>query len=153
MAQSPVRASDVDRERVAEILRSAAGQGLLTLAEVDERLAQVYGATYVADLAPLTADLPEGGRRLAPVDPQVRSRARLGAAHPRRLRREDDPAHLRPPGRLTRRTVPSLPGGGPAGASSGQAASGVERLAGRGEQVGGLQQPSARGVAVALGPV
>ena len=79
MAQSPVRASDVDREQVAEILRSAAGQGLLTLAEVDERLAQVYGATYVADLAPLTADLPEGGRRLAPVDPQVRSRARAVA--------------------------------------------------------------------------
>ena len=79
MAQSPVRASDADRERVAEILRTAAGQGLLTLAEVDERLAQVYGATYVADLAPLTADLPDGGRRLAPVDPRVRSRARAVA--------------------------------------------------------------------------
>ena len=57
MAQSPVRASDADRERVAAILRGAAGQGLLTLAEVDERLAGVYAATYVGDLAPLTADL------------------------------------------------------------------------------------------------
>jgi hypothetical protein len=70
-----VRASDADRERVAAILRSAAGQGLLTLAEVDERLAAVYAATHVADLAPLTADLPDGGRRLAPVDLGARSRA------------------------------------------------------------------------------
>ncbi len=79
MAQSPVRASDADRERVAEILRGAAGQGLLTLAEVDERLARVYAATYVGDLAPLTADLPESGRRFAPVDLRVRSRARAVA--------------------------------------------------------------------------
>ena len=60
MAQSPIRASDADRERVAAVLRDAAGQGLLTLDEVDERLAQVYAATYVGDLAPLTADLPAG---------------------------------------------------------------------------------------------
>ena len=79
MAQSPVRASDADRERVAAILRGAAGKGLLTLAEVDERLGRVYAATYVGDLAPLTTDLPEGGRRLAPVDPRVRSRARAVA--------------------------------------------------------------------------
>jgi hypothetical protein len=79
MAQSPVRASDADRERVAAILRGAAGQGLLTLAEVDERMGRVYAATYVGDLAPLTADLPEGGRRFAPVDLRVRSRARAVA--------------------------------------------------------------------------
>ena len=47
MAQSPVRASDADRERIAAILRGAAGQGLLTLAEVDERLSRAYAATYV----------------------------------------------------------------------------------------------------------
>jgi Domain of unknown function (DUF1707) len=79
MAESLVRASDADRERVAAILRGAAGQGLLTLAEVDERLGRVYAATYVGDLPPLTADLPEGGRRLAPADPGVRSRARAVA--------------------------------------------------------------------------
>jgi hypothetical protein len=82
MAQSPVRASDADRERVAAILRGAAGQGLLTRAEVDERLSRVYAATYVGDLAPLTADLPEGGRRFAPVDLRSRSRARaIARAH------------------------------------------------------------------------
>ena len=79
MAESPVRASDADRERVAEILHGAAGQGLLTMDEVDERLARVYAATYTRDLAPLTADLPEGGRRFAPVDLRVRSRARAVA--------------------------------------------------------------------------
>lgn len=77
-----VRASDADRERVAAILRGAAGRGLLTLAEVDERLGQVYAATYVADLGALTADLPEGGRRFAPIDLRARSRARgLARAH------------------------------------------------------------------------
>jgi Domain of unknown function (DUF1707) len=85
MAESiaaPVRASDADRERVAAILRGAAGQGLLTLAEADERLAQVYAATYVTDLAPLTADLPDGGRRFAPVDLRARARARgIARAH------------------------------------------------------------------------
>jgi hypothetical protein len=82
MAQSivaPVRASDADRERVAAILRGAAGRGLLTLAEVDERLARVYAATHVDDLPPLTADLPEGGGRFAPVDLRVRARARTVA--------------------------------------------------------------------------
>ena len=79
MAQSPVRASDADRERVAAVLRGAAGQGLLTLAEVDERLSRVYAATFVGDLAPLTADLPEGGRRFAPVDLRARSRAQAVA--------------------------------------------------------------------------
>jgi DUF1707 SHOCT-like domain len=79
IAAAPVRASDADRERVAAILRGAAGQGLLTLAEVDERLAEVYAATHVTDLAPLTADLPEGGRRFAPVDLRVRARARAVA--------------------------------------------------------------------------
>jgi len=79
MAQSPVRASDADREWVAAILRGAAGKGLLTLAEVDERLGRVYAATYVGDLAPLTTDLPDAGRRLAPVDPRVRSRAKAVA--------------------------------------------------------------------------
>ena len=82
MAQSPIRASDADRERVAAVLRDAAGQGLLTLAEVDERLARVYAATHVGQLAPLTADLPESGRRIAPVDLPVRSRARsVARAH------------------------------------------------------------------------
>ncbi len=52
-----LRASDADRERVADVLRHAAGDGQLTVPELDERLDQVYAARTRADLVPLTADL------------------------------------------------------------------------------------------------
>lgn len=55
---NPIRASNADRDHVADILRRAAGDGLLTLDEADERLAAVYAARYRHELAPLTADLP-----------------------------------------------------------------------------------------------
>ena len=79
----PVRASDADRERVAGILRGAAGAGLLSLDEVGDRLGAAYAAGTTAELAPLTADLPDGGRRFAPVDLAVRSRARAVIVRPR----------------------------------------------------------------------
>ena len=75
----PVRASDADRERVAGILRGAAGAGLLTLDEVGDRLGAAYAARTTAELAPLTTDLPDGGRRLAPVDLAARGRAQAAA--------------------------------------------------------------------------
>lgn len=53
-----VRASDADRERVAELLRVAFDEGRLGLAEYDERVRDAYGAVTQADLVPLTADLP-----------------------------------------------------------------------------------------------
>src|SRR5262252_7044596 len=53
-----MRASDADRERVAEILRTAAAEGRLGLDELDERLAHVYSARTYAELEPVTADLP-----------------------------------------------------------------------------------------------
>jgi hypothetical protein len=52
-----IRASDADREQVAEMLREAAAHGQLTFAELDERLEQAYAARYTADLTPLTTDL------------------------------------------------------------------------------------------------
>ncbi|HVQ94033.1 MAG TPA: DUF1707 domain-containing protein [Mycobacteriales bacterium] len=78
-AAPSIRASDADRERVAAIVSAAAGKGMLTLAEADERLAQVYAARYISDLAPITADLPDGGRSLAPADRPGRSTARSAA--------------------------------------------------------------------------
>ncbi|MGW0894622.1 DUF1707 SHOCT-like domain-containing protein [Saccharopolyspora sp. NPDC002578] len=58
-AERPVvRASDADRERVAELLRAAFDEGRLGLAEYDERVRDAYGAVTQADLVPLTADLP-----------------------------------------------------------------------------------------------
>jgi hypothetical protein len=55
---SLMRASDADRERVAEVLRTAVVEGRLDLHEVDERLRQVYAARTYGDLEPITKDLP-----------------------------------------------------------------------------------------------
>jgi hypothetical protein len=57
-----LRASDADRERVAEILRTAAAEGRLDLNELDERLAIVYAAKTYAELEPVVADLPAAAR-------------------------------------------------------------------------------------------
>lgn len=56
-----MRAGDADRDRVAELLREAAGEGRLTLAELDERLDRVYAARTYAELEPITSDLPQAG--------------------------------------------------------------------------------------------
>jgi hypothetical protein len=62
-----LRASDSDRERVADVLREAAGDGRLTMDELDERLDAVYKAKTYAELAPITHDLPDAAARTAPV--------------------------------------------------------------------------------------
>jgi len=59
---SELRASDADRERVAERLRAAAGEGRLTADELEERLERAFAAQTEADLEPLTADLPRAPR-------------------------------------------------------------------------------------------
>jgi Domain of unknown function (DUF1707)/Cell wall-active antibiotics response 4TMS YvqF len=56
-----LRASDADRDRVAETLREAAGDGRLTMDELDERLDAVYAAKTYAELVPITRDLPDAG--------------------------------------------------------------------------------------------
>jgi len=61
-----LRASDADRERVAEKLREAAGDGRLTMDELDERLDAVYAAKTYAELAPITDDLPGTGGGYVP---------------------------------------------------------------------------------------
>ena len=70
MGEAPlpqIRASDADRERVAERLRHAAGDGQLTVAELDERLDAAYAARTQADLVPLTSDLQPVHGAPAPV--------------------------------------------------------------------------------------
>lgn len=52
-----MRASDADREKVAQVLHQAHGEGRLDLNELDERLGAVYAARTYGDLVPLTADL------------------------------------------------------------------------------------------------
>lgn len=59
MAETPdLRASDADREQVAETLRHAAGEGRLTVDELDERIDRAFAARTQGELAELTADLP-----------------------------------------------------------------------------------------------
>jgi hypothetical protein len=76
-----LRASDSEREQVAELLRTAMGEGRLTLEEGEQRLGAVYEARYRDELGPLTADLPDGGRTALAETPQARAAVR------RRLRR------------------------------------------------------------------
>jgi hypothetical protein len=56
-----LRASDADRERVAEILRDALAEGRLDMAEFEERLDATYQARTYGELAPITRDLPVPG--------------------------------------------------------------------------------------------
>jgi uncharacterized protein DUF1707 len=87
-----IRASDAEREAVADRLREAATTGLLTLAEADERQAAAYAAVTRDELVPLTADLPAEkkatgqatvaapGRRSGPLTTGARRRLAVHAA-------------------------------------------------------------------------
>jgi hypothetical protein len=63
-----MRVSHEDRDRVSEALRVAAGDGRLSMEELEERLEQAMAARTYADLEPLVSDLPGlGGGALAAV--------------------------------------------------------------------------------------
>jgi hypothetical protein len=58
MSSGPaLRASDADRDAVAERLRVAAIDGRIDAEELEERLSEVYKARWVADLDRLVADV------------------------------------------------------------------------------------------------
>ncbi len=63
-----LRASDVDRERVANELQYHAGAGRLTPDESGERIAHAYHARTLDDLAQLTDDLPRQPPRMPSID-------------------------------------------------------------------------------------
>ena len=73
-----LRASDADRERVANVLREAAGDGRLTMEELDERLDAVYAAKTYAELEPITRDLPQTPGSAAPAHAPARDPQRFG---------------------------------------------------------------------------
>lgn len=58
-----MRASDDDRHRVSEILRVAAGEGRLSLSELEDRLELAFAAKTYADLDEVVADLPADDTR------------------------------------------------------------------------------------------
>jgi len=76
-----IRASDAEREEYARMVRAAMAEGRLPLEEGEERLFTVYQAVYRDELNPITADLPEGGRRALMNTPEYR---RDAARHLRR---------------------------------------------------------------------
>jgi Domain of unknown function (DUF1707) len=66
-AQEPrLRASDLDRLATVRVLQDAVARGLLTLDEGSDRMAAAFAAVHVAELGPLTADLPSARERTAP---------------------------------------------------------------------------------------
>ncbi len=83
-ATPELRASHEERERVAEILRIAAGDGRLTMPELEERLEGALTARTSGELVALTADLPEesgvttGAKEVVRLDFQGGNGARRG---------------------------------------------------------------------------
>ena len=74
-----IRASDEDREQVAERLRHAAAEGRLLASELEHRMAAALRARTYAELDPLTADLPRRELRRRPTAGQVVTRAAVAA--------------------------------------------------------------------------
>jgi len=72
-----LRASHADRDSVVEQLRVAAGDGRLTSDELDERLEGALTAKTLAELAALTADLPESGKPAAVAPAQAKDLVRF----------------------------------------------------------------------------
>lgn len=62
-----MRASDAERERIAEILREAVAEGRLEMPEFEQRLDSAYRARTHGELEPLVRDLPGPGGVVAPV--------------------------------------------------------------------------------------
>ncbi|MEW2069164.1 DUF1707 domain-containing protein [Streptomyces sp. NPDC007346] len=65
-----LRASDADRDRIADILREAMAEGRLTADEHAERVDLVYRAKTVGELQPLVRDLPAASSGTAAPRPE-----------------------------------------------------------------------------------
>jgi len=92
-----LRASYEDRDKVAEQLRVAAGDGRLTADELDQRLEAALTARTYGELAALTADLP-GVAKVEPdvpaVRPQRTGRIDIGSASVKRAGQWEVPQQL-----------------------------------------------------------
>ena len=77
VARSELRASHDDRDRVVELLRVAAGDGRLTVEELDERLELAMTARTYGELARLVSDLPDSPDVAGAAAPRVKDVVRL----------------------------------------------------------------------------
>lgn len=66
-----LRIGHAERDRAVEVLRDAAGDGRLTLDELDERIGRAMASRTAADLAEVLADLVPPGELVALVDPRA----------------------------------------------------------------------------------
>jgi hypothetical protein len=73
-----LRASDADREHHAEVLRRAAGEGRLTMDELDERLTTVYESRTHRELQRLIADVVVPGDQVHPATRSKRMPVKRG---------------------------------------------------------------------------
>ena len=55
---SELRAADVDRERTADVLRTATAEGRISAEELEERLEVAFGARTFGELEQVVDDLP-----------------------------------------------------------------------------------------------
>lgn len=75
----PMRASNADRERVAGVLQQAMSEGRLTVTELESRLDSVYAAKTLAELEPMTLDLPGSQILLSKGSPLAQSMPAAGS--------------------------------------------------------------------------
>jgi len=73
MQRSRLRASDADREAVADRLRNAAADGRLLAHELEERVARALRARTYGELDSVVADLPAASRASRPTAPLARA--------------------------------------------------------------------------------
>src|SRR2546422_4850051 len=76
-----LRASHADRDRVVDVLRIAAGDGLLTADELDGRLEAALSARTVRELTVLTADLPAVSASTGTAVAEVKDVLRIEGIH------------------------------------------------------------------------
>ncbi|MGW0631862.1 DUF1707 SHOCT-like domain-containing protein [Streptomyces sp. NPDC002758] len=76
-----LRASHADRDRVVDVLRIAAGDGLLTADELDERLEAALSARTLSELTALTADLPPVSSTVDATGAEVKDIVRIEQVH------------------------------------------------------------------------